>query len=158
MGVCFPLLTRGFIMFQKKLLVRFVDRQFLSTIVVAAFLLALLFSAESFAQANKDNKTKTIREVAQYFIKAGKEQYERQMYARSEKSFLRAQDYEEYLTASTRESLDALLDKAHHAVLERKKLSERIKKADELIKLGQLVKAKTHLEDVKASEFLNEEE
>jgi len=49
------------------------------------------------------------------------------------------------------------LEKIHIAVLEVKRIQEDIKRADELVRQGQPIKAKAYLEKVKDSEFLTEE-
>jgi len=113
------------------------------------------------SQANKpadDNKQKIIRQVAQKWIEVGIEQYKRGYYKAAEQSFLRAQDYEGYLTAEKREALKGLLAKTHEAAIERKRILRHIQAADELESRGRLIEARTHLEKVKNSKFLAEEE
>jgi general secretion pathway protein D len=113
------------------------------------------------SQANKpadDNKQKIIRQVAQKWIDVGIEQYQRGYYKAAEQSFLRAQDYEGYLTSEKREALKGLLAKTHEAATERKRILRHIQAADALESRGRLIEARTHLEKVKDSKFLAEEE
>ena len=72
----------------------------------------------------------------------------------AEQSFLRARDYQDYLTTAEREKLNELLEKAHLAVLEKTRILEHIQKADELVKQGELIKAKAHLERVENNKSL----
>ncbi len=108
--------------------------------------------------ANETDKQKVVRQVAQKWIQVGSEQYSRGLYKPAEQSFLRAMDYQEYLTAAERDKLSGFLDKAHTAVLERQLISEHIQSAKELVEQSQLTEAKAHLEAVKDNEFLTEEE
>ena len=130
----------------------------LLVLLAAIVLSTVLSTAVVSAQTKQDDKTKTVREVAELFIQAGKEQYQRGQYVQAEKSFLRAMDYQEYLTAAAREKLNELLEKAHIAVLERTRILERIQAADRLIKEGQLAAAKVHLEEIKDSKTLTDDE
>jgi general secretion pathway protein D len=110
------------------------------------------------SQVGESDKQKIVRQVAQKWIEVGMEQYKRGYYKVAEQSFLRAWDYEEYLTATMREELNGLLEKTHVAAIERQRLLKHIQAADELESRGELIKAKTHLEKVRGSEFLAEEE
>ncbi len=127
-------------------------------------ILALVLSATAIllegapSQAKDIDKQKVVRQVAQKWIQVGTEQYERGLFKASEQSFLRAQDYQEYLTAAEQKKLNELLEKSHIAVIEKGRILEHIKMANELLEQGQLPKAKAHLEKVKDSEFLTSEE
>ncbi len=71
---------------------------------------------------------------------------------------LRAQDYEDYLTDDECEKLRQLLEKTRTAALERERILGEIRTANELAEQGKALEAKEHLENVKDSEFLTEEE
>ena len=129
-------------------------------LVVLVFLLFLTTALSEVApsQASEGDKEKIVRQVAQKWIEVGAEQYKRGYFKAAEQSFLRAQDYQGYLTAAEREKLTALLEKTHTGVLERERILEAIRAADGLVKEGELIKAKAHLEEIKDSEFLTEVE
>jgi type II secretory pathway component GspD/PulD (secretin) len=110
------------------------------------------------SQPSKADKEKIVRQVAQRWIQVGAEQYKRGYFKAAKQSFLLAQDYQEYLTADEREKLTALLEKTHKGILERERILETIRTADGLVKQGELIKAKSRLEEIKDSEFLTEAE
>jgi len=109
-------------------------------------------------QADETNKQAIVHQVAQDWIQAGTEQYERHFYKAAEQSLLRAQDYEEYLTNEERENLKQLLEKTHTAALEKEQVLGEIQTANELATQGNALEAKKHLENIKDSEFLTEED
>jgi soluble cytochrome b562 len=92
--------------------------------------------------------------IARNWIQVGVEQHRRAFYKQAEKSFLEAQHWQQYLTDAEIEKLSKLLESTHAAVLERKQILGHIETADELIKEGEPIKAKAHLEKVKGSRFL----
>ena len=134
-------------------------------LVVLALLLVLAVSAvlavaaqQEDADSSAAGKQRILRRVADEWIKVGTEQYKRGYYGASKKSFLRARDYQEYLTADEREKLNGLLEKTDTAIIERKRIVEEIQKGRELAEQDQLMEAKTHLEGVQGNEFLTKEE
>jgi tetratricopeptide (TPR) repeat protein len=110
------------------------------------------------SQPSEADKEKVVRQVAQRWIQVGAEQYKRGYFKAAKQSFLRAQDYQEYLTADEREKLTALLEKTHKGILEREHILETIRTADGLVKQGELIKAQARLEEIKDSEFLTKAE
>jgi tetratricopeptide (TPR) repeat protein len=108
-------------------------------------------------QANDADK-KIVRQVAQKWIQVGTEQYKRGFYKAAEQSFLRAQDYEEYLTDAERQKLSELVEKTHGHVIERERILDSIRKADELVKQGKGTEAKSLLEQARDSEYVTEQE
>jgi len=133
-------------------------RKLLLIIFSSILLLTTALSEVAPSQVSESDKQKIVRQVAQKWIEVGMEQYRRGYYKAAEQSFLRAQDYEEYLAATEREKLNELLGKTRASASERRRILEHIRAADELEKQGELIKAKTHLENVRDSEFLTEEE
>jgi hypothetical protein len=133
-------------------------RRFLLVILVSLLLLTTALSEVAPAQSNTADSKDVVRQVAQKWIQIGAEQYKRGYFRAAEQSFLRAQDYNEYLTADEREQLTALLNKTHAGVVERERILEAIRAADELVKQGELDEAKSHLANIKDSEFLTNEE
>jgi general secretion pathway protein D len=108
-------------------------------------------------QVNDADK-KIVRQVAQKWIQVGTEQYKRGFYKAAEQSFLRAQDYEEYLTAAERQKLSELVEKTHGRVIERERILDNIRRADELVKQGETIEARSLLEQARDSEYLTEQE
>jgi hypothetical protein len=141
-----------------KLLTNSFGRKSLLVLSISVFLLTTALSTVASARTNKNDKQRIVRQVAENWINVGTEQYQRGLYAQAEQSFLRAQHYQKYLTAATREKLNQLLDKTHTATLERVRVLERIEAAEKLIKQGQLIEAKAHLEEVKDNKFLTDKE
>jgi tetratricopeptide (TPR) repeat protein len=141
----------------KSLIIYAGRKRWLVFLVSALFLMAV---APPIArpEANETNKQVIVHQVAQDWIKAGTEQYERGFYKAAEQSLLRAQDYKDYLTNEERENLKQLLGKTRTAALEKERILGEIRTANELAKQGKALDAKKHLENVKGSEFLTEEE
>jgi type II secretory pathway component GspD/PulD (secretin) len=110
------------------------------------------------SQPSDADKDKVVRQVAQKWIEVGAEQYKRGYFKAAKESFLRAQDYQEYLTADEKEKLSSLLEKTHKGILERERILETIRMADSLVKQGEPDKAKAKLEEIKDSEFLTKAE
>ncbi len=133
-------------------------RKSLLVVLVSLLLLTTVLSEVAPSQPSEADKERIVRQVAQRWIQIGAEQYKRGYFKAAKQSFLRAQDYQEYLTAAEREKLTALLEKTHTGILEKGRILEAIRTADGLVKQGELIKAKTHLEGIKDSEFLTEEE
>ncbi len=130
-------------------------------LVILMSLLLLTTSALSgvaLSQPGEADKEAVVRRVAQKWIEVGAEQYKRGYFKAAKQSFLRAQDYQEYLTADEREKLTALLEKTHKGILEREYILEAIRTADGLVKQGESGKAKAKLEEIKDSEFLTKAE
>jgi type II secretory pathway component GspD/PulD (secretin) len=132
----------------------------LLVILTSLLLLTTAFSEVSLSKSSEADadKEKIVRQVAQRWIQVGAEQYKRGYFKAAKQSFLRAQDYQEYLTADEQGQLTALLEKTHAGILEREYILETIRAADELVKQGEMLKAKAKLEEIKDSEFLTESE
>ena len=128
------------------------------SLVLALVLLLTALAGSGWPKANESNKERIVHQVAQKWIEVGLEQYRRGFYKVAEQSFLRAQDYQEYLTSAEREKLTELLEKAHMAALERQAISENIQAANRLAEQGQLIEAKTHLEKIKDNQLLTKDE
>ncbi len=125
-------------------------------IVVVAVIIALPCAAE--AQSDKVERHQIARQIADNWIQVGGKQYDRGFYRQAEQSFLRARDYERYLSAEQRGKLTMSLEKARAASRERKVVLDSIQNADELIKDGQLIKARADLKKLEVSEFLTKAE
>jgi type II secretory pathway component GspD/PulD (secretin) len=79
--------------------------------------------AEDAPKAGKSDKDKVVRQIVDNWIQIGTEQYKRGFYAAAEKSFMRAKDYEESLTAEERTKLSESLQMAHKAAVEQESAS-----------------------------------
>ncbi len=132
--------------------------RFLLVILTLILLLATAMSGVARSQSNEAEKQKIIREVAGNWMDIGEEQYKRGYFEAAEQSFVEAQKYQKYLTAAQLKRLNGDLEKTHIAILERKRILDHIRTADELVRRGQLIKAKVHLEKVKDSKSLTKEE
>ena len=130
----------------------------LLVVFVSILLLTTVLSGVAPAQVSEVDKQKIVRQVAQRWIEVGTEQYRRGFFKVAQQSLLRAQEYQEYLTATEREKLTELLENTYIAVLQRERILEHIQTAEKQIEQGQLIKAKAHLEEVKDSDFLTETE
>jgi len=117
--------------------VRFFIKPFVSKpllfILLSILLLTTVLLGVASSQANDLDKEKVVRQVAQKWIQVGMEQYRRGYYKAAEQSFLRAQDYQEYLSAGEREKLSELLKKSHEGAVEKERISETIQAADGLV-------------------------
>ncbi|MHC4396324.1 MAG: hypothetical protein ACYS1A_11785 [Planctomycetota bacterium] len=109
-------------------------------------------------QVNEVNKRQIIRQVIQNWVEVGAKQYERGFYQQAEKSFLQALEYREYLTAAEHIRIDKLLKKTGAESLGRKRITEYIQTAKELIERGELITARAYLERIKDSKSLSKTE
>ena len=127
-------------------------------ILASILLLTAILPVAAMSQANEADKQKIVRQVAQKWMQVGTEQYGRGFFKAAEQSFLRAQDYQEFLDDTDRTKLNQFLEKTRTAVLARERILEHIRAADELEKQGGLIEAKKHLDQVVNSEFLSKAE
>ncbi len=122
-------------------------KKYLSLFLALVLLLTTL-AGSGWSRATETSKQKIVHQVAQKWIEVGLEQYKRGFYKVAEQSFLRAQDYQEYLTVAEQDKLTELLEKAHMAALERESVTEDLQTADELTEQDQLVEAEKVQEQV----------
>ncbi|MGA2070973.1 MAG: hypothetical protein ABSG97_06450 [Sedimentisphaerales bacterium] len=127
------------------------------TVQVVLLSATACFAAEPNLQTEKD-KAAILRETAQDWIQVGISQSKKGLYRQAEKSFLAAQEYQEYLTAEEQKQLEKYVAEARQAVVERQPVFEHIKMARELLRQGQPVKARAHYEKVRKSPYLTEQE
>ena len=83
-------------------------------IPAATFLLVIPSACRAEAvsfETEKDYKAEIIRKVAQNWIEVGTEQCRRGLYKQSKESFLRGQQYQQYLTAAEREEVRLALER-----------------------------------------------
>jgi general secretion pathway protein D len=129
----------------------------LSIILLFALLVAVP-SAVVPSQPQEVGENQMMRQVVQYLIQVGTDQFQRGYYPQAEKTLLMAQGYQEYLTVAERSRLSEFLDKTHKAALERELALKYKQTAADLISKGELTAAKAHLERIKDSQFLTETE
>jgi len=104
------------------------------------------------------DKTEVLREQGNNWIMVGIAQLNRGFYSQAEKSFIEAQEYEQYLAQSEIRKLQENLDKARQGILERKAVLEYLAQARELLNLGKSVEARAQYEKVRNSPYLTEAE
>ncbi len=141
-----------------KFLIASCDRKHLLVVLASVLLIATALSGMALAVENNADRDEVARQVAQNWINVGTEQYDRGFYAAAEQSFLQAQEYKQYLSLDERATLNQLLSKTQTASGGRDEVLRHIQIADELAKQGELIRAKAHLEKVKGSEFLSQQE
>ncbi len=135
----------------------------MSLLILLAFF--LLFSVPAFSQTEESessttdlDKQKTARNVANYFMQAGLEEYRQGYYEKAEETFLKAAEYRQYLSEDSQKRLDELVEMARTARSEREQILGIIREADRLVKEGDIVDARANLEKVRYSEFMTVEE
>jgi tetratricopeptide (TPR) repeat protein len=141
------ILNKGAIVNQLKLMI----------IAVGLFSAMSCFADEMKILSDKE-QTAILRETAQDWIRVGDLQLKKGQYEQAEKSLQAAKEYQEYLTAGEIQQLEKDMAKAHQAMIERQPIIEHLKKARELIKEGQPIKARAHYEIVRKSPYLTEQE
>jgi len=133
-------------------------RKALLVILASVLLVAAVLSEAARSESGEAYKRKVIRQVAQDWIQVGMEQHRRGLYKQAEKSFLQAQEYQEYLSDAEREKLNEVLQQTHTTVVERKRALAMILRANELVGQDRLADAKALLERVRGNAFLTKEE
>ena len=124
-------------------------------------ILLLITTAFDVAQSQENGATdreEAFRRIVQSYVQAGKVEYDKGYYEQALKTFVMAQGYQEYLTATGREELHAHLEKTKAAVAQRKLALEKFQAADQLIKQNRLIEAKANLESLRKNEYLTKEE
>ena len=134
-------------------------------IILVIITLVVLSAAEGVSaekvtksQQGETSKREVVRRVAHQWVQVGQEQYKRGYYEQARRSYLMAMDYQDYLTDAEKEKINKLLEETKAAAPERKRILERIRQANGLVEQGELVKAKSSLQEVADSKFLNEQE
>jgi len=126
---------------------------------VASILLLITLSKAVSSQENEaTDRQAAFRQIVQSYIEAGKGEYSKGFYEQAVKTFVMAQGYQDYLTATGREELRAHLEQSRSAQAKRKLALEKFQTTDQLIKQNRLIEAKTHLESLSKNEFLNKDE
>ena len=130
----------------------------LSIILLLSVLLVVVLSEVVPSQQQEVGEDQMMRQVVQYLIQVGTDQFQRGYYPQAEKTLLMAQGYQEYLTVAERSRLNEFLEKTHKAALERELALKHKQTAADLVTKGDLITAKAHLERIKDSQFLTEAE
>jgi Flp pilus assembly secretin CpaC/tetratricopeptide (TPR) repeat protein len=140
-------------------LIQSFGRNFLSIVVVS--ILLVIFTASEIAQSQESgtvSRNEAFRRIVQSYVQAGKGEYDKGYYEQALKTFVMAQGYQEYLTATEREQLDAHIEKTKAAVAKRKLALEEFQKANKLIQQNKLIEAKANLERIGKNEYLTKGE
>ncbi len=131
---------------------------FVLTVFAALSFSPLCRAAELQLDPAEQEKARVLREVALNWIHVGQTQSERGFYLQAEKSLLTAQNYREYLTGPEHAELNDHLQKAHEKALQREAILQHVRRARELVKQGQPIKARAHFEKVRDSNLLTDQE
>ncbi len=94
--------------------------------LIIALLAMLLIPAAAISANGRQDRQKIVEQIAAKWTHIGTEQYERGLYNAAVKSFLKAKDYQEYLSTAERDRLDALLERAQTAASESNRVSSDI--------------------------------
>ena len=130
----------------------------LYTVLGFAVVFSFLFVTVTAGAEENGKKQKVVVQVAKKWIDVGIEQYNEGFYKAAEQSFLRAQDYKEYLSDSDRAELADWIDKTSNAANARKTILGDIELAESLAEQGRLAEAKVAYEKVSENEFLTKPE
>jgi tetratricopeptide (TPR) repeat protein len=90
------------------------------------------------SQSGQGSDDAMMRQLVQYFMRVGTEQYERGYYIEAEKTFQMAQGYGEFLEPLERRKLESMLEKSGLAAIERKHALAAKQTGEELLGSGQL--------------------
>jgi len=129
------------------------------SIVLASVLLSVtVFAQVGPSQSGQGSDDAMMRQLVQYFMRVGTEQYERGYYIEAEKTFQMAQGYGEFLEPVERHRLESMLEKSGLAAIERKHALATKQTGEQLLGDGQLVAARESLLGVQDSGFLTDQE
>ena len=127
------------------------------SIVLASILLSVtVFAQVGPSQSGEGSDDAMMRQLVQYFMRVGTEQYERGYYIEAEKTFQMAQGHGAYLEPLDRRKLDSMLEKAGLAAIERRRALAAKERGEQLLIDGQSAAARESLLPLRASEFLTE--
>ena len=137
-----------------------VGKRLLLIILTNAFLSLALFASVASAdnETGEPDKQKIIRQVTNDWMEVAQKQYQRAYFKAAEKSLLQAQQYQQFLTDSERGKLKVFFQNVSKAITERERILLSARKAYELVKQDKLIEAKVHLEMVKGSDYLTQQE
>jgi hypothetical protein len=121
-------------------------------------ILAVFCTCSTVFAVSDVEKLSVLRKVASEYIEAGIEQSDRGLYVAAEMSFLKAQQYYEFLTGQQRKVVDENLQKTHRAAMEMRQAVEAMREADELAASGDLAGAQQKLSSVRYSPYLSRAE
>ena len=130
------------------------DKRYFSTtgmVLLVTLFVVFISSSLTIAETQEPEKQKIVSRVAQDWIKVGIKQYEKGFYSQAEKSFLRALDYQKYLSVSELNQINELLTKVKNADDNNNKIDENMKKGGQLLTEGKLVEAQKCYEQAKSS-------
>ena len=104
------------------------------------------------------DKEQVVHQVANNWIQVGLKQHQRSFYKAAEQSFLQATAYKKSLTTDEWEQLNRHLERTRQAMQERTDILKHVQIANQLVEKGLFINAKAHLEKIRVSGFLTEEE
>lgn len=127
-------------------------------VTIILMILAVFCTCSTVFAVSDVEKLSVLRKVASEYIEAGIEQSDRGLYVAAEMSFLKAQQYYEFLTGQQRKVVDENLQKTHRAAMEMRQAVEAMREADELAASGDLAGAQQKLSSVRYSPYLSRAE
>lgn len=105
------------------------------------------------AEEAPSDKNEAFRRIVQNYIQAGKEEYDKGSFKQAEKTFLMAQEYQKYLTATEKEQLNELLKKAQNALLKKPQKQKMTMKELEQLLQTLLEKPALQFRDMKPTDL-----
>ncbi|MBP7050322.1 MAG: hypothetical protein KBE65_04840, partial [Phycisphaerae bacterium] len=99
-----------------------------------------------------------MRQLARYIVSVGQQQCDRGSYSEAEKTLQKAQDYAQHLDVVEQKKLEVLRARVGKAVVERRRIDEAKRNAQQQNQKGDVLAAQTCLEAIQDSEFLTARE
>ena len=129
----------------------FVERSLLRKVIITAIsvcMFTVALNSSAVAESDSEVKVRVIRGVAENWLAVANKQFERGFYRACQQSLSRAQDYEEYLTDSQAQNLNALAKKTTAILAAKNRVQEVMISAEQLMERGHLEEAKQQLEAI----------
>ncbi|HNS19617.1 MAG TPA: hypothetical protein PKH24_03920, partial [Sedimentisphaerales bacterium] len=128
------------------------------TILALVLLVTACLVQVTASPASQGDDEATMRQLAQYIVSVGQQQYDRGSYSEAEKTLQKAQDYAQHLDVVEQKKLEVLRARVGKAVVERRRIDEAKRNAQQLNQKGDVLAARTCLEAIQDSELLSVKE
>ena len=140
------------------LFLRVCGRGALPALLASVLLVATVLTGVAPSQPGASSDDAMMKNLVQYFLRVGGEQYDRGFYIQAEETFLMAQGYDAYLDPLDKRKLQSMLEKTRTAAEARRDALQLKQAADELVAKGDLTQGKAQLETLKNSPYLTDKE
>jgi len=140
---------------RKQLISKKLSPLLITAIVISS--LSLIFAQDQDLASNTD-KEQVLNAVAKDWMQVGQTQYNKGFYVDAESSLMNAIEYQDFLADADIEKIDELLENIQVNFKEKYRVLEYVKKANELISQGKLKEARSYLDAVKDSQYLEQSE